>query len=142
MDEAWGRNRHGGIVRLARTVTDDRYAGPLRRDLLCDNVDFDELGWRGLADYLEYAPPGTAIFHARTHGVTLTDQLISRLIHEVERLTYYFRRANFVGELEYPEMIILPGMADAAVDGGPSWSDVKNPTDLMSPKVRALMRGE
>lgn len=140
------RSRLGGIVRLARIVHDDLFAGPIRRDLIRDRLTLDELGWQGLADYINHAPPGTALRHAideerereRTDGGWLVgDHLTAVLIDKVEELIWWFRRANFEGNPEFPEPIQRPGVE--ADESGPAWSDEK--IAAMVPTMASIMAG-
>ncbi|MUL47609.1 hypothetical protein FZI85_25170 [Mycobacterium sp. CBMA293] len=140
------RYRLGGIVRLARIVTDDLFAGPLRRDLIRDRLTLDELGWQGLADYINHAPPGTALRHAIDEerereradgGWSVNDHLAAVLIDKVEELIWWFRRANFEGNPEFPDPIQRPGVD--ADESGPAWSDEK--IAAMVPTMASIMGG-
>ncbi|WP_019969333.1 hypothetical protein [Mycobacterium sp. 141] len=73
--------------------------------------------------------------------MTVTDHLTTRLIYEVEKLTWYVRRAHFEGEPDYPELITLPGVEPADDDPGPSWDTVTSIDDIMPPQVRNMLKG-
>ena len=126
-----GRER-GGIVRLARIVHDDLFAGPLRRDLIRDRLAFEELGWQGLADYVDYPPPGSSLRDAIDRqaererdddGWKLGDHLGAVQIDKLNELIWFFRRAYFEGKPDFPAPIPRPG---AETDPpAPVWSDEK-----------------
>lgn len=138
------RCHRGGIVRLARIVHDDLFAGPLRRDLIRDRLTLDELGWQGLADYVDYPPIGTALRDVIDQeqererddgGWITTDHLVAILIDKVEVLTWFIRRAHFQDKPDYPTPIERPGVKSA--DTAPTWSDEK--IAAMVPGMASIM---
>ena len=140
------RSRFGGIVRLARIVHDDLFAGPIRRDLRRDRLTIDELGWEGLADYINHAPTGTALRDAidaereresADGGWLVNDHLTAVLIDKVEELIWWFRRANFEGNPDFPDPIQRPGVEAEASE--PAWSDDK--IAAMVPAMASIMAG-
>ncbi|KAB7755219.1 hypothetical protein [Mycolicibacterium mucogenicum] len=133
----------GGIGRLARIVHDELFAGPLRRDLIRDRLTLDELGWQGLADYVDHPPTGTSLRDAieqeqereRGEAWDTKEHLTAVLIDKIEVLTWYFRRANFEGKPDFPDPIPRPG-ADVAAPAA-AWSDEK--IAAMLPTIAATM---
>lgn len=144
------RCSRGGIVRLARIVHGDLYAGPLRRDLLCDRLTFDELGWQDLVDYVDHPPTGTALRDAfdqererESGGWKIADHLAAELLYELRKLNWRYGAVHFEGgsNIPYPEQITRPGVEVPQEYDGPSWEEA-TVDDLVKPEVRALLRGE
>ena len=116
----------------------------MRRDLIKDRLNFDELGWQDLVDYVDHPPIGTALRDAidqereRDRGDVwdAKEHLLAVAIDKIEVLTWYFRRANFEGKPDFPAPIPRPG---AEVDAPPAvWSDEK--IAAMLPSITATMR--
>lgn len=114
-------------------------ADPLDRDLLVDRLDFDELGWRGLWAYITCAPPGTALFHARTQGWSLGDKLSAEQLYETRKLLWRYTALHFEGgkDQPFPEHIDYPGAAITDKQKmALSWQTA-TVDQLISPEVRA-----
>jgi hypothetical protein len=126
---------------LAREcVGDGTLAGPLNRDLICDGLEFDQLGVAGLWDYIEHAPPGTAIHHTQNHGWAPDTHLLAELLSDFRELLWRYRAIHFVGgkDVPYPDRIPRP---EAEPDEpAVTWATVEL-DDMMSPQVRAMMQG-
>lgn len=116
-------------------------ADALRRDLLSDRLSFDELGWRGLWAYVTTAPPGTALYHARSGGWTVGDYLAAEKLDVFREILWRYIAIHFEGGTEAPFPDRVPRPGDVVVEAGPTWDAVDNVTDLMSPKVLEMMRG-
>ncbi|MCC9182565.1 hypothetical protein [Mycolicibacterium mageritense] len=76
--------------------------------------------------------------------MTLGDQIAAEQLYEQRKLGWRYTALHYEGgsDLPFPERIVLPGMEDE-VSGSdePTWADVEDVSDLMSPKVLALMKG-
>ena len=97
-----------------------------------DRLTFEELGWQGLADYVDYPPTGSSLRDAIDHeaererdddGWTLGDHLDAVLIDKLNELIWFFRRANFEGKPDFPDPIPRPGIHTDTP--APVWSDEK-----------------
>lgn len=118
-------------------------ADALNRDLISDRLALDELGWRGLWSYITAAPPGTAIYHERFEGWTLGDHLAAEQLYEDRKLGWRYAARNFEGgsKIPFPEPIPRPGVVDENDDpNAPTW-ETATVDDLISPEVRALLKG-
>lgn len=116
-------------------------ADAIRRDLLTDQLQFDDLGWRGLWAYITAAPPGTAIFYAISKGWTLGEKLAAETLTDLRSLLHRYVAAHFVGgtEAPLPEPINYPGRAVA--DEPKGW-ETATIDDLLTPEVKALLEGD
>lgn len=131
----------GGIAWLIRVATGD-LADAITRDLLSDRLAFDELGWRGLWCYITAAPPGTAIYHARHEGWTITDHIAAEQLYELRKLGWRYTALHFErGKDEpFPERIPRPGVEPPEKYDGPTW-ETATLEDIVSPEVLELLRG-
>jgi hypothetical protein len=124
----------------------EQVAGPLAdaldRDLRCDGIDFDSLGWRGLWAYIVAAPPGTAIYHARNEGWTIADHIAAEELYELRKLAWRYTAIHFErGKNEpFPERIPRPGVPAPEKYDGPTW-ETATIEDIVSPEVLELLRG-
>jgi len=124
-------------------VTGD-LADALDRDLRTDRLDFDELGWRGLWAYVTKAPLGTAIFQERSQGWQLGDKINAEILFDLRKLLWRYTAVHFEGgrEWPFPEQIPYPGSVRSdAAQAAKNWEEVTT-EELVSPEVRALLRGE
>lgn len=92
--------------------------------------------------YIESAQPGTAIYHVRNDGWTLSDYLAAALLDELSEIRWRYAALHFEGcaEQPFPERVPRPGSDDLA-DTGPTWDTVEDVANLMSPQVLELMKG-
>ena len=124
----------------------EQVAGPLAdaldRDLRCDGIDFDSLGWRGLWAYIVAAPPGTAIYHARNEGWTIADHIAAEQLYELRKLAWRYTAIHFKrGKDEpFPDRIPRPGVPAPEKYDGPTW-ETATIEDIVSPEVLELLRG-
>jgi hypothetical protein len=124
----------------------EQVAGPLAdaldRDLRCDKLEFDSLGWRGLWCYITAAPPGTAIHHALSEGWSINDHLAAEQLHELRKLGWRYTALHFVGGKEdpFPERIPRPGVVPPEKYDGPTW-ETATFEEIVSPEVLELLRG-
>jgi hypothetical protein len=136
----WDRRTHTGGIRWLIGIVAGELADAVARDLLADRLCFDELGWRGLWAYVTAAPPGTAIYHARFDGWTVGDHLGAELLSELRELLWRYTAVHFEGgrDIPFPVRVTHPGIT---TETPVSWSTVEL-DDMVSPQVRALLRGE
>lgn len=116
-------------------------ADAIHRDLLADQpLTFDELGWRGLWAYVTKAQPGTAIYQARTEGLSPSDELILELINELREINWRYTAIHFVGgkETPFPQRITRQSLEEVP-EVVPTWESVTI-DELVSPEVRALLQ--
>lgn len=113
-------------------------AGPLHRDLIRDRLDFDDLGFNGLRDYILYAPPGTAIHHHRSDGWQTGDHLTAELVSDLRELLWRYTAVHFKNgaKAPFPQRITHPGEPEP--DDGPTWETVEF-DDIVTPEVLALL---
>jgi hypothetical protein len=132
----------GKLTWLVEQATGD-LADAIARDLFTDGRDFDDLGWRGLWAYITKAPPGTAIHYQRSEGWLLGDKIAAEQLYEQRKLDWRYTAIHFEGgaNADFPEPIPYPGaaMTDQA-KAAKSWATATI-DDLVSPEVRALLRG-
>jgi hypothetical protein len=123
-------------------VATGELADAIRRDLLTDQLDFDDLGWRGLWAYITTAPPGTAIHHARSKGWVVGDKLAAETLTDLRTLLHRYVSVHFEGgaDLPFPEPIDYPGRGATTDEAAKTWETVTI-DELISPEVRALMEG-
>jgi hypothetical protein len=132
----------GKLIWLAEQATGP-LADALDRDLRTDRLALDDLGWRGLWAYITAAPPGTAIYYARTEGWTIGDKLAANQLYATEELAWRYRARNFkdATKIPFPELFPYPGShRSEAAEMAKSWATA-DPEDLMSPEVRAMIKG-
>jgi hypothetical protein len=125
---------------LVDQVTGD-LAYALRRDLMTDQLNFDDLSWLDLWAYITAAPPGTAIHHARIEGWGIGDKIAAEALYELRKLGWRYTAVHFKGgkDMPFPEPIPYPGSA-AAKPVGPTWETI-TADELISPRVRELLNG-
>lgn len=142
MESVVGRRRGdvGKLIWLADAVTGE-LADAIRRDLLTDQLEFDDLGWHGLWAYITAAPPGTAIHYARSKGWTLGDKIAAEQLDVDRRIEWRYTAVHFEGgtDIPFPEPTDYPGR-DATDDAAKTWETVTI-DELVSPEVRALLEG-
>ncbi|WNM74110.1 tail assembly chaperone [Mycobacterium Phage Nergal] len=91
----WSKTTVGGILALIDTLAEHR--GAVQRDLLDKGLRYDDelgaedgrpLSFSDLATWVTYAPPNTAIFHARSEGWTRGDHFAALSWDELRWLTW------------------------------------------------------
>lgn len=114
----------------------------MTRDLLSDRLTFDELGWHGLWCYITAAQPGTAIYHARHEGWTISDHIAAEELYELRKLAWRYTAIHFQGgkDQPFPDPIPRPGVEAPEPYDGPTW-ETATFEDLVSPEVLELLRG-
>lgn len=114
-------------------------ADAIDRDLFSDRRDFDDLGWRGLWAYITAAQPGTAIFHARTEGWGLGDQIAAHQLLAMQELVWRYTAMHFEHgpDQPFPQLVPYPGSEGSE----PPPDKPKTLEELVSPEVRALLQG-
>lgn len=123
---------------LVEQATGD-LADALDRDLRSDQLDFDDLGWRGLWAYITTAPPGTAIFHARIEGWELGDKIAAHQLLATQELVWRYTAMHFErgADQPFPQLISYPGSEGSEAPQ----EKPKTLEELVSPEVRALLQG-
>ena len=118
-------------------------ADALDRDLRCDRLAFDDLGWRGLWAYVTTAPPGTAIHYHRSQGWQIGDKIAAENLYSLRELVWRYTALHFQGgkNIPFPERISYPGAATSDQEqAAVSW-ETATVDELVSPEVRALLQG-
>lgn len=92
--------------------------------------------------YISAAQPGTAIFHARSEAWGIAEHLAAETLFELRKLGWRYGAVHFVDgdKVPYPERIDRPGIEKPETYDGPTW-ETATVDELISPEVRALMRG-
>lgn len=89
------------------------------------------------------APPGTALHYAATAGWALGDKIGAEQLGVLRELRWHYRARHFVGgaETPYPTPVDYPGRPRPAPrPAAHSW-ETATIDDIVSPQVRALLRG-
>lgn len=117
-------------------------ADALHRDLLTDNKEFDDLGWRGLWAYITTAPPRTALHHRANEGWTIADHLAAESLYEQRKLGWRYTAMHFKhgSEAPFPEPISRPGVGDDEPESSLTW-ETATLDDLIPQNVRDLLKG-
>lgn len=115
------------MIWLARICGDERYRGPLRRDLVRDRLNFDALTMREAVDYVRHPPRGTALREAFDGDLPLETLLTAKIQHAVDVLTWNYRGAHGVQNEPYPAFD-LPGAQESATAQKYAWLDDLLPT--------------
>ena len=129
---------------LARIVTDERYADALHRDLIRDQLDFDDLGWRGLWAYVKFPPAKTALREAFDGPLNEHTLGVAQIVHAVEVAVWNMRGLKSGSDDWGPSpQIRIPGV-ESEPDATTDWSQLDTSTDMAefaSPEALAILRG-
>jgi len=127
---------------LVDQVTGD-LADALDRDLRTDRLALEDMDWRGLWAYVTAAPPGTALHYVRSQGWALGDKLSVEQLQVLRELRWHYRARNFVGgsDVPFPQPVDYPGRQRTPQEAvAHSW-ETATVDEIVSPQVRALLRG-
>lgn len=135
------RAQPGGIAWLVETATGE-VANALHRDLFSDQRDFNDLGWRGLWDYITAAPPGTAIHYHVSRGHDLSDEIALEMVNKQRELLWRYTAVHFKGgsQIPFPEPLTFSDDDAEGNEPTATWETV-TADQMISPEVRALLEG-